>query len=128
VGSTILRHVDLPVGLWVLSQSTANQGRRRHEGSLTAFTPHVTRLVLSCRKAPGHHLGCSLRCRTARTGLGVPRPAMRPGPSGSQILGQRSLEVEEELKTRVWAHGLDLSWGLEGGDPASPTEWGRALS
>jgi hypothetical protein len=102
-------------------------------GSLTALIPH-------------HHWGgcwavgkhwdtslsvenCSLRCRKARAGLGVPEPAVRPGLWDSQILGQvgasgslRRAENGVRDAGRCWAArrqgelwlvpvgGLSLAW------------------
>jgi hypothetical protein len=48
----------------------------------------------------------SLRCRTARAGLELPRPVIRPGLLVLRLLDiQVRLEAEEELKAE---------WGPEG--------------
>ena len=52
---------------------------------------------------------CSLRCRTAGSGAGVPGLAMRPGPSGYQSL--RHLGTAgfcRRADNKVEAHRLDL--------------------
>ena len=89
--------------------STLPQGTATGEagrGELSVCLPHtVARQVWGHREAPGHCSGVgkySLKHGTARAGSGVPRPATRLGPSGSQALGH--LATEE----------LRMEWGPTG--------------
>ena len=57
----------------------------------------------------------SLRCGTAGTGSGVPRPARRPGHLCLRISDTHALLEAAEMLRMVWgAQRLDLAWGQEG--------------
>jgi hypothetical protein len=62
-----------------------------------------------------------------RAGSGVPRPAMRPGPSGSQALGHAGIPGSlRRAENRVGACRQDLAWG-RGEGVASAGSKGRVL-
>jgi hypothetical protein len=64
----------------------------------------------------------SLRHRTAGAGSGVPQPATRLKPSGSQILGHPGAAgSHERAEGRVRAFGLDLAGAWGEGTSAGPT-------
>jgi hypothetical protein len=69
----------------------------------------------------------SLRHSTA--GSDAPRPKKRLGPRDSQALGHTGNTGNQgRAANRIWAGGLDLAWGSEGGEggaPAGPS--GRVL-
>ena len=59
---------------------------------------------------------CSLRHRTPRAGSRVPRPVMRPGPSGSHALGHSGITwSHRRAENGVGSGRIDLAWGQGAG-------------